>query len=146
MGRDVQERAKRQDRKKEERSLMALLEKSGGGSETGGIGSGFGGREALDAVRRAREVSQKGGGDMKQKNARKVKGKSAAGDGDVAENMMTGDEQKKKTYSAEMVKKLGFNPLLNSYGARHSLNNAEKNSALNKVRPSEPAWCSVDRG
>lgn len=113
--------------------MMELLEKRGGGSETGGIGGGFGGREALDAVRRAREISQKAGAEPKQKGTRKGKGKGAIEDEDAVENE-SGEEQKKKTYSAEMLKQLGFNPLLSSYGARQSLMKKSEKSALMKVR------------
>lgn len=126
MGRDSQERAKRKDQKREEKALMHLLEQRGGVSDTGSIGGGFGGREALDAVRRAREASQrssklsaKAGGNANRQNA-------------PADGSTDGGEPKKKSYSAEMVKKMGFNPLTNSYSGRQMRKKAET-SALTKV-------------
>jgi minichromosome maintenance protein 10 len=123
MGREVQARAKRKDGKKEERDLLGLLERRGGGGGAGGRivdEECLLKREAAEAVRIAREV-------MREKESfgkRKAKGK--AGDEDENQQGMEKEEEEEegytrvKSYSASMVKNLGFNPTFTAYGSRKS--------------------------
>ena len=81
----------------------------------------------MDAVRRAREASQKNSVASAKANG---KGKTKV---NAAEESTDGDGPK-KSYSAEMLKKMGFNPLAGTYAGRQAQKNPER-SALAKVCP-----------
>ncbi|KAH8112086.1 hypothetical protein DFH11DRAFT_1609582 [Phellopilus nigrolimitatus] len=112
MGREGQARARRRVAEREgDRELAELLGKGGSGT------SGGGSREALAVVKKAREAVLKGKGQGKGKE--KGKGKSLPADMEDEENEDVSrseqSEPKKKSFSAEMVKRLGFDPTIKAY-------------------------------
>ena len=120
MGREGQARAKRRQEGYAERELASLLER-------GALpGSGEGGGRAAEAVLLARRANAKKSGaeaGRRKPSERELKGGSggetdagtSAGSEEVRGRKINLDsgqvEKPKKTYSAEMVKKLGFDPL-----------------------------------
>ncbi|OCB86034.1 hypothetical protein A7U60_g6932 [Sanghuangporus baumii] len=110
MGREEQARARRKAGTKEDKILAELLGKST--SHSAGVGGGEASREALTVVQKARQAVTKARCDSK---AAVVGSQTAAPAGE--EN---GDnaEPQCKAYSAELIRRLGFDPTIKAYGVR----------------------------
>lgn len=133
MGREGQARARRRGKKREDEALTALLNKSNRAMNTEDYqgeeedcGSTPVSRDALEVVRRAKEA-------MKQKQkqvSEKVKKKKNQPEDDS----VTSDDEApvheelhpKKMYSAEMIKRLGFNPLANAHSSQSGRGTQQK--------------------
>lgn len=148
IGREGQARARRKDAKREDEALKMLLSRAKGNGpmrNSGDEGDGGGGismsRDALEVVRRAKEAmrtkekqQQKKAVERKQKRkgGTTVDVESAADGESEPESEFTEDQQRKKLYSAEMIKRLGFNPL--SVQAHRSGQESTKKKPAAKVK------------
>ena len=115
MGREGQARAKRRLDKNNDKALKEMLEKNKSGSSVFAQGS----REALEIVRRAKEAMAKARKKEKDAKRKSIDATDADGDDDTRqeENQSTSEGQsKRKSYSAEMIKQLGFDPTQKPYG------------------------------
>ena len=101
--------------KNNDKALKEMLEKNKSGSSVFAQGS----REALEIVRRAKEATTKAR--KKEKDAKRKSTDTADADGDDdtrQEETQSASEggSKRKSYSAEMIKQLGFDPTQKPYG------------------------------
>ncbi|EJD05074.1 uncharacterized protein FOMMEDRAFT_81119 [Fomitiporia mediterranea MF3/22] len=127
MGREEQARARRKAGVREDKALSELL--VNGKTHCARGDSGDTSREALAVVNRARMMmsnARKTGFDESETNS-KGKDNIASTEGNDVER------PQRKTYSAEMVKRLGFNPTAKPYGQIGSRMSAKKSDAINKL-------------
>lgn len=119
IGREGQARAKRRKEEHDEKALEQLL------GESKATSSG-GSREALEAVRRAREAALES-----KTNAKVTRGmKRASTDGSMPEEEP--EPKLRKTYTADTIKRLGFDPVRNSFIA-----SSDRTSKKSKAAPSD---------
>lgn len=117
MGREGQARAKRRINMHGDKALKELLE----ANKSGGSAIAEGSREAVEMVRKAKDALAKAKVKEKEsKNKPRIAGEKLEDDDDSEEIQIesvkqVNDQARKKSYSAEMVKKLGFDPTLKSY-------------------------------
>ncbi|KAL5478807.1 hypothetical protein ACEPAI_2084 [Sanghuangporus weigelae] len=128
MGREEQARARRKADTKEDKVLTELLGKSS--SHSAGVGGAEASREALTVVQKARQAVTKARCDSKAAVAgSQTAAPAGEEDGDNA-------ELQRKAYSAELIKRLGFDPTIKAYGARKpgvKPKTADRTSKLGKL-------------
>ena len=114
IGREGQARAKRRiENRDNDRQLALLLGKRDGSTSSGGH-TGGSSKEALEIVRRAAQ-------------------KATKKDSDKESERVEYEEPRRKAYSAEMLKCLGFDPTAKAYGASKLKHIDKKSIPIHKV-------------